>query len=256
MSDSVARFSPPTRDSSTASPDADEAARVPYRAPVWLPGGHAQTLYAALLAPCPRLRFTRSRWETPDGDFVDLDWVKQDSGFGIQDPELETRDPELETWNSELETQAPLVVLFHGLEGGSRSHYACALMAALAARGWRGVVPHFRGCSGEVNRLPRAYHSGDSAEIDWIVRRLKDRYPATPVYAVGVSLGGNALLKWLGESGASARGVVDRAVSVSAPLDLMIAGDALGRGFNLVYARYFLRTMKKKSLMKLDRFPG
>jgi hypothetical protein len=145
-------------------------------------------------------------------------------------------------------------VLFHGLEGSSRSHYALALMAAVMERGWRGVVVHFRGCGGELNRLPRAYHSGDSTEIDWVLRRLRPQ--ASRLLAVGVSLGGNALLKWLGESGAAARDVVERAVAVSAPVDLMAAGNALDRGFNLLYVRHFLSSMKRKSLAKLARFPG
>ena len=148
------------------------------------------------------------------------------------------------------------MVLFHGLEGSSRSHYAAALMAAARARGMCGAAVHFRGCSGEPNRLPRAYHSGDAREIDWILRRLRERHGAAPVFAIGISLGGNALLKWLGESGASARGIVERAAAVSAPLDLMAAGEALGRGFSLLYARNFLATLKPKALAKLARHPG
>ena len=150
----------------------------------------------------------------------------------------------------------PLVVLFHGLEGNSGSHYARALMAAVARRGWRGVVVHFRGCSGEVNRLTRAYHSGDSAEIDWILRRFRCYRPAAPLFAIGISLGGNALLKWLGETGASARKLVERAAAVSAPVDLMAAGNALDHGLNLIYVRHFLATMKGKALAKLARYSG
>jgi uncharacterized protein len=206
----------------------------PYRAPRWLPGGHLQTLHAALLMPRPGVAYRRERWETPDGDFIDLDWSDGGDATGPR----------------------PLVVLFHGLEGSSRSHYALALMDLLARRGMRGVVVHFRGCSGEPNRLPRAYHSGDAQEIDWILRRFQSRNAGAPLHAVGVSLGGNALLKWLGESGQAAVGVIDAAAAVSAPLDLMAAGEALGQGFSLVYARNFLRTLKAKSLAKLERFPG
>jgi predicted alpha/beta-fold hydrolase len=205
----------------------------PYRAPWWLPGGHLQTLYAALCTPRPRVAYRRERWDTPDGDFVDVDNLAQQSAPGIQ------------------HSAVPLVVLFHGLEGSSTSHYAHALMAQVRDLGWRGVVVHFRGCSGEPNRLPRAYHSGDSAEIDWMLRRLHNAH-AGPLYATGVSLGGNALLKWLGEQGEAASGVVASAAAVSAPLDLMAAGDALGRGFNLVYTKAFLRTLKRKSLAKLE----
>jgi predicted alpha/beta-fold hydrolase len=206
----------------------------PYRAPAWLPGGHLQTLYAALLAPRSRVAFVRERWDTPDGDFIELDWVAQTA-----------TNPE----------KMPLVVLFHGLEGGSRSPYATALMAATRACGSRGVVVHFRGCSGEINRLPRAYHSGDSREIDWILRRLKREHPASRVCAAGVSLGGNALLKWLGEQGSAATSIIDAAAAISAPVDLMASGDALGRGFNLVYTRNFLTTMRRKTLAKLAQFP-
>ena len=210
-----------------------------YRAPRWLPGGHAQTIYAAQLLPRARVAYRRERWDTPDGDFIDLDWIEN------QDQGSRTRDQE----------KTPLVVLFHGLEGSSRSHYSLALMAALRERGMRGAAVHFRGCSGEPNRLPRAYHSGDAQEIDWILRRLRAQNTAAPLYAVGVSLGGNALLKWLGESGDGAARV-DAAAAVSAPLDLMAAGDALGQGFNLVYARNFLATLRAKSLAKLKRYPG
>jgi predicted alpha/beta-fold hydrolase len=129
------------------------------------------------------------------------------------------------------------------------------LMAHVRDQGWRGAVVHFRGCSGEANRLPRAYHSGDAAEIDWMLRRLRAGNGDAPLYAIGVSLGGNALLKWLGEQGAAASQVVGAAAAVSAPLDLMAAGDALGRGFNLVYTRVFLNTLKRKSIAKLAVHP-
>ena len=122
--------------------------------------------------------------------------------------------------------------------------------------GWRCVVPHFRGCSGELNRLPRAYHSGDSAEIDWILRRLRALDPAARLHAAGVSLGGNALLKWLGEHGEEATRIVSAAAAISAPLDLAAAGTALGRGFNMVYTRVFLDTLKRKARAKLAAFPG
>jgi predicted alpha/beta-fold hydrolase len=127
-------------------------------------------------------------------------------------------------------------------------------MAEASRRGCRAVVVHFRGCSGEPNRLPRAYHSGDSAEIDWILRRLRAGHDGS-LHVVGVSLGGNALLKWLGEQGESAAAVITSAAAVCAPVDLTAAGDALGRGFNLVYARMFLETLKVKALAKLEAHP-
>ena len=211
----------------------------PYRAPWWLPGGHVQTLYAALATPRPRVAYRRERWETPDADFVDVDWLV----------------PARDVTGVHRTGDAPLVVLFHGLEGCSASHYAHALMARVDGAGWRGAVVHFRGCSGGPNRLPRAYHSGDSAELDWMLKRLRGACTG-PLYAAGVSLGGNALLKWLGEQGPAAGAVVARAAAVSAPVDLMAAGEALGRGFNLVYTRAFLSTLKKKSLAKLAAHPG
>lgn len=201
----------------------------PYRAPRWLPGGHLQTLYGVLFAHS-KIGWKRERWDTPDGDFIDVDRLS-----GAAD--------------------APVVVLFHGLEGGSGSHYAGALARELERRAWRGAVVHFRGCSGEPNRLPRAYHSGDAEEIGWILRRCAAEARGTPLFAAGVSLGGNALLKWLGED-AEANRVLLAAAAVSAPVDLMAAGDALGRGFNLVYTRAFLATMKRKAEAKLARFPG
>jgi len=235
-----------------------------YAAPWWLPGGHAQTIYASLFAPRPRLTYRRERWETPDGDFIDLDWLAEEQGvssIGCRVAAGERSGSRNEgaapiTRHSSLVTARPLVVLFHGLEGSSRSHYAAALMAAVRDAGWRGVVVNFRGCSGEPNRLPRAYHSGDAREIDWILRRLRERNAAGALYAAGVSLGGNALLKWLGESGAEACTGVERAAAVSAPLDLMISGDALGKGFNLFYARHFLVSLKPKALAKHALHPG
>ena len=216
------------------------AATTTYRAPAWLPGGHLQTFYASLAAPRPRVDYRRERWDTPDGDFIDLDWVvKQARESGIEDSEK----------------AKPLVVLFHGLEGSSRSHYAQTMMAAARDAGWRGVVVHFRGCSGEANRLPRAYHSGDSAEIDWILRRLHAANATAPLFACGISLGGNALLKWLGEQNTAATSIVAAATAVSAPLDLMAAGGALDAGFNLIYTHNFLRTLRQKALAKLARFP-
>lgn len=209
-----------------------------YRAPAWLPGGNLQTLYQALIARRPLVTYRRERWDTPDGDFIDLDWADpQDSGLRIED------------------CKQILLVLFHGLEGSSNSHYSRSLMHAAVQRGWRGVVIHFRGCSGEINRLPRAYHSGDSAEIDWILRRLRTLHSGT-LFATGVSLGGNALLKWLGEQGTDALQIVHRAAAISAPVDLHAAGRALEQGFNMVYTNNFLTTMKRKSLDKLRAHPG
>jgi predicted alpha/beta-fold hydrolase len=203
-----------------------------YRAPSWLPGGHLQTIYTSLFIHVPPVAYRRERLELTDGDFVDFDWTDGQDG-------------------------RPVVVLFHGLEGSADSHYARDLMAHVRARGWHGVVAHFRGCSGEDNRLARAYFAGDSADIERILRHVKSHHAGVPVYAVGVSLGGNALLKWLGEQGDAAHGLIERAAGVSAPLDLTAAGHALDRGFNRrVYTARFLVTLKQKSLRKAVRFPG
>ncbi|MGH8714027.1 MAG: YheT family hydrolase [Casimicrobiaceae bacterium] len=204
-----------------------------YRAPRWLAGAHAQTIYPALRTP-PAVRFRRERVDTPDGDFVDFDW-------------LDAATPAADT---------PTVVLFHGLEGGSASHYALALMRRLRTVGWRGVIPHFRGCSGEPNRLPRAYHSGDYAEIGWMLATVRARVPAAPLYAVGVSLGGSALLNWIGRQERQALTTLAAAAAVSAPLDLTAAGIAIGQGFNRIYARHFLSTLVPKALAMAQRFPG
>ncbi|MDQ0085763.1 putative alpha/beta-fold hydrolase [Variovorax boronicumulans] len=224
--------------SSASSPAALQS--MDYAAPRWLPGGNLQTIWAALYArrfdgPAPVYR--RERWPTPDGDFIDVDFV-----------------------DAPAPGPKPLLVLFHGLEGSSRSHYAEAFAAFAASRGMAFAVPHFRGCSGELNLAPRAYHSGDFEEIGWILARMRDQHAQKgggPVLAAGVSLGGNALMRWASEAGETASGVVGAVASVCAPLDLAAGGEAIGQGFNkLVYTRMFLATMKPKALAKLAQFPG
>ncbi|MBB5500406.1 hydrolase [Paraburkholderia sp. MM5384-R2] len=205
-----------------------------YRAPLWLPNRHVQTIVPSLFARRPAVSFRRERWDTPDGDFIDLDWVAHDT------PPTDA---------------APLFVLFHGLEGSSSSHYAVALMAAAREYGWHGVVPHFRSCSGPLNRLPRFYHLADSNEVDWILRRLRAAHRG-PVVAAGVSLGGNVLLRWLGERQADAARVVAAAAAISTPIDVHAGGRALSQGFGLVYTRSFLKTLKHKANQKLEQFPG
>jgi predicted alpha/beta-fold hydrolase len=206
-----------------------------YRAPRWLPGGNLQTIWAALFArrtAAAAPRYRRERWTTPDGDFIDLDWLATQAGSDT------------------------LLVLFHGLEGSSRSHYAEAFADFARERGIAFVVPHFRGCSGELNAGPRAYHSGDHEEIAWILQRLRERHSG-PLVAVGVSLGGNALMRWAGEWGARASTLADAVASVCSPLDLAAGGRAIGQGFNrAVYTTMFLRSMKPKALRKLAQHPG
>ena len=214
-----------------------------YQAPFWLGrgalGAHLQTVYPALFGTRPNIAYMRERWDTTphgkvDGDFIDVDRIGATKGA----------------------LDKPMLVVFHGLEGHSQSPYALNLMQEALQRGWRGLVPHFRGCSGEINRLPRAYHSGDSAEIDWILRRVKAEAPTQPVFVAAISLGGNATMKWLGEQGSAANAIADAVAAISAPLDLMAAGAALERGFCKLYTKNFLATMKRKSLQKLQHHPG
>jgi uncharacterized protein len=211
-----------------------------YRAPLWLPNRHAQTIVPSLFARRPAVSFRRERWDTPDGDFIDLDWVEHDGQSAASQPPA---------------ADAPLFVLFHGLEGSSASHYAASLMAAARDYGWHGVVPHFRSCSGTLNRLPRFYHLADSNEVDWVLRRLRAAHRG-PVVAAGVSLGGNVLLRWLGERREDAASVVAAAAAISTPIDVHAGGRALSQGFGLVYTRSFLKTLKQKADQKLVQFPG
>jgi predicted alpha/beta-fold hydrolase len=168
----------------------------------------------------------RERVETPDGDFVDLDWL------------------------AGRERGAPLVVILHGLEGSARSHYAQGLLRGLEKLGWRGLVVHFRSCGGEVNRAARLYHSGDTGDLEFVVSRLTSREPRLRVGMVGVSLGGNVMLKWLGERGEATPMQVVAAASISTPFNLAACASVLDRGLNRrLYTASFLSTMKAK----LDR---
>lgn len=219
-----------------------------YRSPRWLPGGNLQTIWPALWSrrhdgPAPRYR--RERWDTPDGDFIEVDFqdAPPNSADGLAD-------------GSAYRAAPPLLVLFHGLEGSSRSHYAEAFAGVAAAHGMAFAVPHFRGCSGSINLAPRVYHSGDHEEIAWILARFRAQHGG-PVLAVGVSLGGNALLRWAEEAGHDASCTVSAVAAVSSPVDLAAGGAAIGRGFNrLVYTPMFLRTMKPKALAKWAQHPG
>ncbi|MEO8484795.1 MAG: alpha/beta fold hydrolase [Betaproteobacteria bacterium] len=204
----------------------------PYRAPAWLPGGHAQTIWPWFVTQSP-LRWRREIVAAPDGDRWAFDWL-----------DAPARD------------DAPLCVLFHGLEGGATSPYAVALMDVLAARGWRGVVPHFRGCGGVDNQRPRAYHLGDHEEIAAMLAAIRGRVgDRVTIHAAGVSLGGSALLNWLGRAGTAATALVARAAAVSAPHDAMAAGRAIDRGLNRFYAYVFLRTMNPKARAIAWRHP-
>jgi predicted alpha/beta-fold hydrolase len=230
--------SPPTARAAADQAAGKASVEMFYRAPLWLPNSHAQTIVPALFARLPAVHYRRERWDTPDGDFIELDWVVDESPVRDEAPSTDT----------------PLFVLFHGLEGSSESHYARALMAASRELGWQGVVPHFRSCSGPLNLLPRFYHLADSAEVDWILRRLRDTHRG-PIVAAGVSLGGNVLLRWLGERREDAS-FLAAAAAISAPLDVHAGGRALSQGFGKVYTRSFLKTLKVKALQKLEQYPG
>ncbi len=213
-------------------------------------GGHLQTILASKYSrlPLPKPAWQRERWEWPEenmgdgGDFCDADWLHPDK----------------------ISAHTPILVLFHGLEGNSSSHYAQSIGAFFQTKGWRVVVPHFRGCSGEPNRLLRAYHSGDAAEIGRMMAKVQALHPAAPLYAAGVSLGGNALLCYLSDlseqriahnNPAAAKIHLHAAASICAPLDLARCDAALSRGFSKIYTLMFLRTLHAKAREKQRRFP-
>ncbi|MFQ6021312.1 MAG: hydrolase [Acidiferrobacterales bacterium] len=195
----------------------------PFKPAWWCPGAHTQTLWPTLFRHGPRVRVTRERLELPDGDFVDLQWTQNQSG--------------------------PLVIILHGLEGCWKSSYARGLLNALPQYGLRAVVMHFRGCSGTPNRLGRSYHSGDTGDLAYLVATLRQREPTTPLAAVGYSMGGNVLLKWLGEQGKKAQ--LHAAIAVSVPFLLAHATDRMNRGFSRVYQWMLLRSMRRRVEQKL-----
>jgi hypothetical protein len=196
-----------------------------YRPPWWFRGRHLQTIWGPLLRRRPRPLLRRERWETPDGDFLDLDWLA----------------------SSTADTDGSLVVVLHGLEGSSDSHYCRGLLHEVSAAGGHGVVLNFRSCSGALNRLPRLYHSGETQDLAWVVARLIEAAPDRPLALVGVSLGGNVLLKWLGEVGGTAPRQLAAAAAISTPFDLAACAEVLDRGMpRLLYTTNFLRTMKAK----------
>jgi predicted alpha/beta-fold hydrolase len=209
----------------------------PYKAPFWLPGGHLQTIVASLFSKGAEVNYRRERWELNDGDFIDVDWADAKTDL--------------------TQHKKPVIVIFHGLEGNSQSQYAKSLISAALAKGWQGVVIHFRGCSGEANRLPRTYYAGDSVEINTMLARVRATYPDNPIYAVGYSLGGNALLKWLGELSTQSMLNISKAVAVSAPIDLQASAVSLDNGLNrILYTPMFVDSLRPKALAMSKRFPG
>jgi len=197
-----------------------------FRPPVWLENPHLQTLYPVVFKG-RAYAGRKQRLELPDGDFLDLVW-----GAG----------------------EGPLVQVMHGLEGSIRSHYASAIMTALEAAGYQAVFMHFRGCSGEPNRLDRAYHSGDTADMATVAEYIS-RTTAKPLYAtIAYSLGANAMLKWLGETGDAAP--MQKAVAVSVPFQLADADQRLSSGASRIYREYLLGHLRAAYKQKFARRPS
>jgi uncharacterized protein len=207
------------------------AAGVTYVPARWLPGPHAMTIFAHLVRPRLALSPRRERWELDDGDFLDVD---------------RHGDP-----------AAPTVVVLHGLESSSRAPYVKRMVAAARALGLAAVAVNFRGCSGEPNRLPRLYHSGDTSDLARVVARLAAERPGRPLALAGFSLGANVVAKWVGERGDALPAEVRAAAAICAPYDLAACGAAMDRagGLGIVYRERFLRSLRAKALAKLARFP-
>ncbi len=195
----------------------------------WLRNPHAQTLWAARARRRPQVQTYRERLELPDGDFLDLDFTPNKSG--------------------------PLVLVLHGLQGSIESPYAAGILRILSDNNYRAVLMHFRSCSGELNRLSRLYHSGETEDPLYVIKLLRQRFPNTPIAAIGYSLGGNVLLKLLGEQ---ANSILDAAVAISVPMLLNHCADRLNTGFSRLYQRHLLNSMlditrrKRALLPELD----
>ncbi len=216
----------------------DAGAGPRFRPARWLPGRHLQTVWSRWLRRGPRIAMRRETWDTPDGDVLELDFVDGPPG-------------------------SPLLLGLHGLEGCSQSLYMQGLMHRAAERGWRGIALNFRSCApppgrphGEwtMNRGERMYHSGETSDLEWVVGRLVEAEPDLRLFLVGVSLGGNVLLKWLGERSHDARATA--AVAISAPFDLAACSRHLEAGLGPLYMRAFLRSLRDKALDFERRFPG
>ena len=205
----------------------------PYHPAWWIPGAHLRTIWGTVARPGPRVPLREERWETADGDFIDLHRL----------------DPPAE------QPAAPRVLILHGLEGSPRSHYARGMVDQARRRGWGADVLVFRSCGNELNRLPRFYHSGDTGDLDLVVRRIVAGEPNRPLAIAGVSLGGNVLLKWLGERSADLPAPLWAAATVSVPYDLARCARRIDRGFSRVYQARFLRTLRAKTRQKQAQFP-
>jgi len=207
-----------------------------FQPPWWLRRAHAQTVGARLLRPRGGVRLRRERLTTPDGDFLDLDWAT-----------VEAVPP----------ADGPLVVVLHGLEGSASSKYALETYRRLAGQGIAAVGLNFRSCSGELNRAPRLYHSGETEDLRFVVGLLTARNPARPLGAIGFSLGGNVLLKFLGEEATAGRRPALVAVAVvSVPYDLAAGARHMETGLARGYVWRLLRSLQRKVRAKADVLAG
>lgn len=197
----------------------------------WLPGPHLPTIFGKLARRVPPAHDRVELWATPDGDAVSV---------ALVDPPR---------------PDAPVLSIFHGLEGGLRSTYAQGLMHQAKARGWGAALLVWRTCDGRIPDAPRMYHSGETSDADFFLRRLAERQPASPLLSVGVSLGGNVLLKWLGEQRGNVPRTLRAAAAVSTPFDLAAGATHLERGFSRVYVRHFVRQLKAKATAALRKHP-
>lgn len=188
------------------------------------------TLWPRFFRPRPALPTITERWDTPDGDEIDVVRLGAPPG-------------------------APRIVIVHGLEGSSRSHYAVGLLDQARRRRWGADLLLFRTCNGRMNRTRRSYHSGETEDLALVVARVQQEYPDSPLGLVGISLGANVLLKWLGEQQERASSRVRAAVAVSTPFDLARSSRHIGKGFARLYQSHFLRSLRAKALAKLERFP-
>ncbi len=206
----------------------------------WLPGPHFQTLGARFLRSRRGIEFHRERLELPDGDFVDLDWAGTDGKTGRRE-----------------DGKGPIVVVLHGLEGSARSKYAIETYRQLLARNVTPVGLNFRSCSGELNRLPQMYHSGETTDLAFVLRTLRTRYSTRRFGAIGFSLGGNVLLKYLGQHAESTEHTFpDVAAAVSVPFDLAAGADYIERGMSKFYLAFLLRKLKSKIRGKEEQLAG
>lgn len=196
----------------------------------WIPGGHLQTLWGKLFRRQETAPTTLERWDTPDGDFLELHRLAASSG-------------------------APHLVLLHGLEGSIRSHYAQGLLNEARRRGWGADLLIFRSCGSELNKTRRFYHSGETQDLAFALERMAREFRSSPLALVGVSLGGNVLLKFLGERGNDLPPNVKAAAAISVPFDLERSSKRINQGFSRLYQRFFLQSLKRKATEKAQRFP-